>query len=99
MSSNPDTDVVPQVTQRCRFQNRQARNPGMSRSDWIWTAFTKAASLLCVALLASTQSASQKSPRHVGPSRLEQACWHPGLSRNIGIAEPGCDFVQNTNGR
>ena len=27
-----------------------------------------------------------------------QSCWHPGLSRNIGIAELSCDVLDNARG-
>ena len=30
------------------------------------------------------------------PIAEKQSCWRPGLSRNIGIAEPRCDVVTST---
>jgi len=28
-----------------------------------------------------------------------QTCWRPGLSRNIGIAEPSCDALRSDRGK
>jgi hypothetical protein len=49
-------------------------------------------------MLATSISAWAQTPPTEAPGKSgllqqlqQQSCWHPGLSRNIGIAEPGCD--------
>lgn len=38
------------------------------------------------------------SPAQPSPERVsEKSCWHPGLSRNIGIAEQSCDPMSLPN--
>ena len=44
--------------------------------------------------------ADQSGPNEVKETQSklvpkEQSCWHPGLSRNIGIAEPSCDLFNS----
>ena len=49
-------------------------------------------------MLATSISAWAQTPLIEAPGKSgllqqlkQQSCWHPGLSRNIGIAEPSCD--------
>jgi hypothetical protein len=37
------------------------------------------------------QSVPTEAQGNPGPKTEKQSCWHPGLSRNIGIAEQSCD--------
>ncbi len=50
--------------------------------------------LAVVTLFVVTASTPLPSEINVGPlaKSEEQSCWHPGLARNIGIAELSCDF-------
>jgi hypothetical protein len=40
-------------------------------------------------------AASKEAQSKPVPKTEEQSCWHPGLSRNIGIAEPSCDLFNS----
>jgi hypothetical protein len=58
-------------------------------------------SLGTVALaLTISASAPAQSVSIQAPARSEkQSCWHPGLSRNIGIAELSCDVFTSDQGK
>jgi hypothetical protein len=48
--------------------------------------------LLALSVVAWAQSAPADQSVTPAPGQVVvQSCWHPGLSRNIGIAEPSCD--------
>jgi len=47
------------------------------------------------AMTIAEQSVPTEAQGKPAPKTEKQSCWHPGLSRNIGIAEPSCDvFTQ-----
>jgi hypothetical protein len=56
-------------------------------------------SKIAVAAIALFLVCTRPVPVDAVPSQLARAleqrpyegCWHPGMSRNIGIAEPSCD--------
>ena len=41
------------------------------------------------------QSVPKEAQSKPVPKTGEQSCWHPGLARNIGIAELSCDFFNS----
>jgi hypothetical protein len=41
---------------------------------------------------SADQSVPKEAQSKPVPKTEEQSCWHPGLARNIGIAELSCDF-------
>jgi hypothetical protein len=41
------------------------------------------------------QSVPKEAQSKPVPKAEEQSCWHPGLARNIGIAELSCDFFKS----
>src|SRR5262249_36839208 len=41
------------------------------------------------------QSVPTQSPSKPSPKTEKVSCWHPGLPRNIGIAEPSCDVFKS----
>jgi len=64
----------------------------MSRSNLL--RFVIAIGAVLLAPNAVTFAQSTPADRAAQPAPAEvvvQSCWHPGLSRNIGIAEPSCD--------
>ena len=51
-----------------------------------------AAGVVSQAEATADQSVPKEAQSKPVPKTEEQSCWHPGLSRNIGIAEPSCDL-------
>jgi len=41
------------------------------------------------------QSVPTQAPGKPSPKTEKVSCWHPGLPRNIGIAEPSCDVFKS----
>jgi hypothetical protein len=54
-----------------------------------------AARLVSQAEPIADQSVPKEAQSKPVPKTKEQSCWHPGLSRNIGIAELSCDFFNS----
>ena len=67
----------------------------MSRSTWPWVGMAAIAALLSLSNFTWAQSAPQDPQSQPAPTQFEQSCWHPGLARNVGIAELSCDFVRS----
>lgn len=55
--------------------------------------FATIALMLAISISAPAQTPPTEAPGNSGLMQQlkQQSCWQPGLSRNIGIAEPGCD--------
>ena len=74
-----------------------------SVSSWIRVAAI--ASLLGLSNLAYAEPASTEAQTQPAPVQREaRSCWHPGLARNIGIAEQSCDApmsgsIRSPNGK
>jgi hypothetical protein len=65
-----------------------------------WIAAAAVASLLGLGNLASAEPASTEAQAQPAPVQREaRSCWHPGLTRNIGIAEPSCDAPMSESKR
>jgi hypothetical protein len=63
------------------------------RKFWIGVMAIVSLGMVAVALTISVSAWAQSAPTQV-PARSEtQSCWHPGLRRNIGIAELSCDAL------
>jgi hypothetical protein len=57
-----------------------------------WIRIAAIASLLGLSNLAYAELASTEPQTQPAPVQREaRSCWHPGLARNIGIAEQSCD--------
>lgn len=64
----------------------------MILSGKFWIGAAAVASLLCLSNLACAEPASTEAQAQPTPVQREaRSCWHPGLARNIGIAEQSCD--------
>ena len=64
----------------------------MSRSNLLRFVIAIGAVLLTPDAVTFAQSTPADQAAKPAPAEVVvQSCWHPGLSRNIGIAEPSCD--------
>jgi hypothetical protein len=63
----------------------------LSTSFFIANIASSAASLVLEAEPIADQSVPKEAQGKPLPKMENQSCWHPGLSRNIGIAEQSCD--------
>jgi hypothetical protein len=58
----------------------------------IFSRISVAMTLLSLNILAGAQAAPSDTQRQLTPpTPMDRSCWHPGLARNIGIAEQSCD--------
>jgi hypothetical protein len=64
----------------------------MSHSDLLRFVTAIGAVVLAAGAVTLAQSTPADQPVKPAPDEVAvQSCWHPGLARNIGIAEPSCD--------